>query len=285
MLDLYHASRDEVIRLLLAARDARQEAEARVARQAVEIAQVRQAVAMLTERMGTMTMGDRDDPPPSSGASHAMPGHHPEQALGREVRPRKRRVHGAGRARMTATAHVDHGPAACPAGGAPLAGGTSKRTREVIDLPPPRIEVTEHRRCPDCGKRCVAAPDLGSVVTGQRRLGHGLTSLRALLRVACPHDPDGAEDRGGPVPARGRQPAPGGAAKPLVTAICETIRASPVVHLDETGWREAGHNGYVWRASTPDARLFVHGRRTKAMVGTILGDQFAGVVVRDVCVA
>ena len=28
-------------------------------------------------------------------------------------------------------------------------------------------------------------------------------------------------------------------------------RASPVAHMDETGWRENGQNGYVWGLATP----------------------------------
>jgi hypothetical protein len=57
----------------------------------------------------------------------------------------------------------------------------------------------------------------------------------------------------------------------VVAAITETVRDSPVVHLDETGWRENGRNGYLWTA-----HLFVHGNRAKRMVDRILGDGFAG---------
>ena len=59
------------------------------------------------------------------------------------------------------------------------------------------------------------------------------------------------------------------------------MRASPVVCADETGWRQAGRNGYVWTVSTPDAVLFEHGRRTKAMVDQVLDDTFSGVLVSD----
>jgi hypothetical protein len=70
-------------------------------------------------------------------------------------------------------------------------------------------------------------------------------------------------------------------AEPVVADIQTAIRGSPVVHRDETGWREAGRNGYVWTASTPDQRLFIHGTRHKAMVDARLGTDFAGVVVSD----
>ena len=35
-------------------------------------------------------------------------------------------------------------------------------------------------------------------------------------------------------------------AGPEVREVLERIRSSPVVHADETGWRENGRNGYVW---------------------------------------
>jgi hypothetical protein len=59
------------------------------------------------------------------------------------------------------------------------------------------------------------------------------------------------------------------------------VRASPVVHGDETGWRENGRNGYVWTFSTPTARLFVRGSRAGSVVDAALGPGFAGVLVSD----
>ena len=64
-----------------------------------------------------------------------------------------------------------------------------------------------------------------------------------------------------------------------LTGILERIRGSPVVHADETGWREDGHNGYVWTFSTPSERYFLRRGRGKAVVDEVLGDQFAGVLV------
>lgn len=294
MLDLYHATRDDLIRIILDQQDQLADQDRLRARQAAEIAELRQAVATLTERIGTLT-GAGDDPEQEHGPGgrSRMPGHKPVQADPRPPTPRTKRARGKGRTRMQATARVVHALAACPDCGAPLAGGSVKRTREVLDLPPPRLVVTEHvyleRCCPDCGKRCVPRPDLADQVTGQGRIGHHLTSLIGVLRE---------ETR---VPVRGIQTllstltglrlsvgaisdAPrriAAHATPAITAIEEAIRASPVAHLDETGWRENGRNGYVWTASTPDTRLFVHGTRQKAMVDRLLGNQFGGVVVSD----
>jgi hypothetical protein len=63
--------------------------------------------------------------------------------------------------------------------------------------------------------------------------------------------------------------------------IRERIRGSPVVHFDETGWREGGVNGYAWTASTPTERLFRHGSREGTMVEAILGDGSAAVLCCD----
>ena len=51
----------------------------------------------------------------------------------------------------------------------------------------------------------------------------------------------------------------------------DRIRASPVVHADETGWRQNGNNGYVWTFSTPTERYFLRRGRGKAVVDESAG--------------
>ena len=46
-------------------------------------------------------------------------------------------------------------------------------------------------------------------------------------------------------------------AQPAGAASLDRIRASPVVHADETGWRQSGANGHVWTFSTPTERYFL----------------------------
>lgn len=295
MLDLYRATHEELIRLLLAQQEQLAARDAQLARQERELVELRAAVAALTTRVGelsTLLAGD-DDPAPPTGPPARMAGHRAAQTPIRAARPRKHRLAGSGRRRLAPTARVVHALAHCPDCGTPLAGGTVKRTREVIDLPPPRITVTAHeyveRRCPGCGRRCVPPPALGTLVSGQGRLGHGLTSLVAVLREearlpvrtiqALLGALTGLHLSVGAIVGASQRLAT--RAEPRLAEITQAIRASPVVHLDETGWREAGRNGYVWTASTPALRLFRHGTRQKAMVAAILGDAFAGVVVSD----
>ncbi len=67
----------------------------------------------------------------------------------------------------------------------------------------------------------------------------------------------------------------------VMADIVERIRGSPVVHADETGWREDGHNGYVWTFSAPTQRYFLRRNRGKTVVDEVLGAEFAGVLVSD----
>jgi hypothetical protein len=66
-----------------------------------------------------------------------------------------------------------------------------------------------------------------------------------------------------------------------VDAVRQEVRASPMVHADETGWRQDGQNRYVWVVATPTARYFELGRRTKDQIDGILVTDFAGVLATD----
>lgn len=207
--------------------------------------------------------------------------------------PRKRRPHGFARRRLAPTRRVTHAAAQCPDRGTTPRGGWVKRRREVIDLPAAPVEVVEHtvmaRTCPVCRRTIVPTLDLGEVVVGRQRL-----SARVVSLVATPREV-------GRLPVRtiqwylatrhGLHLSPGAIvrasaqvtarASPVVTEVRDTIRASPVVAADETGWRENGHNGYVWTFATPTARSFVRGSRAGAMVDAVLGADFGGIVTCD----
>ena len=70
-----------------------------------------------------------------------------------------------------------------------------------------------------------------------------------------------------------------------VVAIQQEARASPFVHMDETGWRENGQNGYIWClvADNPrPTRYFeYHQSRAGQVAKEMLGDEFAGILVSD----
>jgi hypothetical protein len=227
------------------------------------------------------------------GASRGMPGHKSEQRPEGLARPRKRRLQGYGRGRSTPTEQGVHAVAECPACRCALVGGSRQRRRAVLELAPAPAAVIAHvylaRRCPRCGRRGVPPPELAGVVVGRQRLGVGLVSLIATLRtlgrwpygqiqqyLATVHGL--ALSRGALVGALRTVARQGAGA---AAQIPEQGRASPVVHGDETGWRENGRNGYVWTFSTPTARLFVRGSRAGSVVDATLGADFAGVRVSD----
>jgi transposase len=53
------------------------------------------------------------------------------------------------------------------------------------------------------------------------------------------------------------------------------------VHVDETGWRQNGHNGYAWTVSTPTVRTFVWGGRDRGVLEGQIGADYPGVLVSD----
>lgn len=245
------------------------------------IGQLQQRIAALEARLNTR-------------GSPGMPGNKPAstRSAPREA-GRKRRPHGFARVRMVPTQRVEHAVAVCPDCGTHLSGGWVQRTREVIEIPVVPVQVTEHviiaRVCPICERRRIPKVELGGVVVGQQRLGVNLVSLIVTLREA------------GRLPLRTIQwyletvhqlhLSVGGIvqvihgaaqqAQPAVDQILQRIRASPVVHADETGWRQDGANGYVWTFSTPTERYFLRRGRDKGVVDEVLDESFSGVLVSD----
>ncbi len=229
------------------------------------------------------------------GGTRRMPGLKPkaEQQPAQPKKPRKPRPHGFARTRMTPTQRVEHVVEQCPDCGTQLSGGWTQRTREVIDLPRIPVQVTEHayiaRTCPQCQRCCTPTAQLENMVMGKQRLGVNLISLIAALREEARlpfrtiqwylDTVHGLRLSLGAIVDATQRVARKAQAE--LTGILERIRGSPVVHADETGWREDGHNGYVWTFSTPTERYFLRRGRGKAVVDEVLGDQFAGVLVSD----
>jgi len=213
-------------------------------------------------------------------------------------RDRKRRAPEQNRARQreTATDTVTHQLSQCPDCGSRLGGVHVGRRRQVVDVPPPAaVVVTEHAVekgwCSACRKWHEAPLDLSGVVVGQRRLGvrvaalvaHLRTTLRLPIRSIQRYlaDLHGVRVSVGEIINLLQQVAAHGAA--AVTQIRDQARRRPVVHADETSWREAGHNGYVWLLATPEGERYVerHQSRAGAVANALLGDDFTGVLVTD----
>jgi len=249
-LDLTTASRETLL--------------ASIAQQQATIGELRATIAQLQQRVAALET--RLNPRGSPG----MPGNKPAPVPPAPSKAaRKRRPRGFARVRMVPTQRVEHALEVCPDCGAHLSGGWVQRTREVIEIPVVPAQVTEHviiaRVCPICERRRVPQVDWSGVVVGKQRFGVNLVSRIVTLREE------------GRLPLRTIQwylqtvhqlhLSVGGIVQVLhgvaqqaqgaVAEVLARVRASPVVHADETGWREDGANGYVWTFSTPTERHFL----------------------------
>ena len=232
------------------------------------IAELRQRVESLEARLSS-----------GGGPGARMPGHKPaarrKEAAGEGKKLRRKRQHGFARPRMEPTGGVVHAPESCPECHTTLSGGWVQLTREVIELPAAPAEVTEHvfiaRTCPLCRKRRLPQDPLKGLAAGRQRLGANLVSLIATLReegrlplrtiqwyLRTFHQ---LKLSVGTIVRAVHQVARQGG--PEVGEVLERIRSSPVVHADETGWRENGRNGCVWTFSTSTERLFLRRGRGK----------------------
>ncbi len=253
-----------------------------VAEQHRVIVQLQQRVAALEQQLKG-----------KSGSGGPMPGTKPTNAPERPPADRKPRAEGFARRRAEPTERVDHALDCCPDCGTALMGGWVQRTREVLEVTLPSVRVIEHRfmarTCPTCERRKVPSAAQAGVPANKHRLGPTTLSLIAALRAVGRLPLKAIQwllttvygltvSEGGIV---GALKAVAQQGQPAAAAIREGIRTSPVVHGDETGWRESGKNGYVWSFSTPTARCFVRGGRGKEMVDAVLGAGFSGVLVTD----
>jgi transposase len=212
--------------------------------------------------------------------------------------PRKQRApeHNHARRLETPTQIVEHRLQCCPTCQGRLSGVHLGRRRQVVDLPPPSpVEVTEHQVfrgwCSFCQAWREARLDLAGQVLGQGRIGVGIASLVAHLRLvvrapvrviqAWLSSVHGLRLSVGAISDLLRRVAAQG--QGAVAQVRERIRASPVVQADETGWRENGQNGYVWFAGTPTGERYFeyHHSRAGAVINTLLGEDFSGVLGSD----
>jgi len=216
----------------------------------------------------------------------------------RPQQPRQKRApkHNHARRLERPTQVVEHRLERCPTCQGHLSGGHLARRRQVVDVPPPPpVAVIEHRVfkgwCSFCHAWREAPLDLAGQVLGQGRIGIGIASLVAHLRLvvraplriiqAWLANVHQVQLSVGEISDLLRRVAAQGQA--ALQVVRERIRASPVVQADETSWREHGQNGYVWFAGTSAGERYFeyHHSRAGAVINTLLGEDFTGVLGTD----
>jgi hypothetical protein len=272
MIDLENASRQELIRLN--------------AQLLAQLQLLQERVQQLEAELQSLRRGGGPGPSPPEWVKPNRPT--------RKKKKRKPRSHGFARQLDPVTERIEHALAQCPQCQVALTGHRVIKTRQVIELPPVQAQVIAHqlieRACPQCHKRWAPDVDVASLAVGQQRFGISVQAEVALLREQCRLPfrviRDYLRHRFNLRVSVGQLVAlVAGVAKrgkALVEALKQQIRGSPVVNGDETSWREAGQNGYIWSFSTEQVRYFVYDRsRAGAVVKEVLGEEFDGVLVSD----
>jgi transposase len=190
---------------------------------------------------------------------------------------------------------VLHAPERCGQCGAPLMAGpeSGSERRQVVDLPPLRLEVTEHRAlervCPHC--QATTRASFPATVTQPVQYGPGIKALAVYLTqyqlLPWERASELLADLFGQVPGEGSLATFLSTCyvrlEPVEAAIRTAIRAAPVVHMDETGARIAGKTRWLHYAGTPTLALYAwHGKRGREgseAVGVL--PEFGGTRVHD----
>jgi transposase len=265
------------------------------AEQARLIARLQARVAELERRLGKDS-SNSSKPPSSDGLR--KPARAERDAEEQPERRRPGKQPGAPGAHLAQVAQPDevawHAPDRCGGCGADLAGApvAGVEARQVFDLPPLGLRVTEHRaerrRC-----ACGATTQAGFPEHARAAACYG-PGVRALVCYLCVHqhlpvdraaqllaDVLGASVATGTLAAVVAEGAAG--LEGFVEVMRAGLTAAPVAHFDETGARVAGRLHWVHSASTSLLTLLsVHAKRGKvAMDAAGVLPRFGGVAVHD----
>src|SRR6266536_1059371 len=163
--------------------------------------------------------------------------------------------------------------------------------RQVAELPPIAVRVTEHRLHGVCCPRCAArtrAELPGDVPRSSfgPRLQAAVVTLAVRNRVSRRDTTELARELFGVELSTGSvdaiiQPTGDALAGPH-TQFEQRIKSAAVVNIDETGWKTAGGHRTLWGAPTSRTAVFrIAAGRHAFEAKTLLGERFAGIVCSD----
>jgi transposase len=254
------------------------------------IAELKTRIAELEERLRQSSQNS-SRPPSSDAPSVARPAKRPPSGRAPGGQPGHE-----GHARLLLPVEqvdrvVPVKPPQCGGCGAPLHGeDPTPRRHQVTELPRVRPHVTEYQlhtlTCAACGLPTAAAEPagvppgaFGPRLTATIALCSGLYHLSKRATAGLLADLFGVDLALGTVTAC-EQTVSAALAAPVVEAHAY-VQQQPVVHADETGWREARQRAWLWVAVSPLVTVFlVHARRGVVAARALLGT-FAGILVTD----
>jgi transposase len=162
--------------------------------------------------------------------------------------------------------------------------------RQVVELPPIAVRVTEHRLhrvcCPACATVTTAEPAAASRWAFGPRLQAAVVTLAVRNRVSRRDATELARELFGVQLATGTvdtiiQRAGDALAGPY-TELEQRIKHAAAVNIDETGWKTSGGSRTLWAALTSRTAVFrIAAGRHAFEAKTLLGERFTGIVCSD----
>ena len=163
--------------------------------------------------------------------------------------------------------------------------------RQIVELPVMKPVVIEYRLHALCCARC-GTTTRAALPSDAPRLGFGerLCAMVALLSGKCRLSKrttqallkDGFGVDLGLGSISNIEQVMSRSIEPAVEAARAHVRGSPVVHPDETSWRQARKKAWLWTAATPAVTVFrIDRSRGGAVARELLGASFDGVAVSD----
>ena len=162
--------------------------------------------------------------------------------------------------------------------------------RQAAELPPIAVRVTEHRLhrvcCPECAAVTAAEPPAGSRWAFGPRLQAAVVTLAVRNRVSRRDATELARELFGVEISTGTVDAivqrAGEALAAPHTRLEQEIKRSPVVNIDETGWKTGGERRMLWGALSRRTAVFrIAAGRHAAEAQTMLGERYEGIVCSD----
>lgn len=196
--------------------------------------------------------------------------------------------------RRTADRQVNHQPVVCRGCGENLAGAPviGTVTRQVLEIPVPRIDVTDHvverRRC-SCG--CETAGVFPAEATGWTCWGPRAKAVAAYL-MAAQHLPlerchqalavlfDAPIGEG---TLAGILPDAAGRLEPFTDELAQLLTAEPVVYADETGIHIGAGLGWIHTIATDTLTLLAYHRNRgiQAVIDIGILTRYTGIIMHD----